>query len=132
MAYYKILQNGEKQLIYTAHDRQKQAARRALWRAFEDTHRRRLSNALLRRQIENYWRLYSSHGLQVIRDIIADHEKLEQELRRRLVLTLKWRYTGVYSPGVSATGEAEFVRRQLFDVQERLRYWRLCERMFMY
>ena len=131
MAYHKI-QNGKRQLVYTASDRKKQEARRALWRAYEDAPRRRLSNALLRRQIENYWRLYSSDGLQVIRDNIEDLLQLERELRKRLALTLKWRYAGVYSPGISATGEAEFVRRQLFDVQERLRYWRLCERMFMY
>ena len=131
MAYHKI-QNGERQLVYTASDRKKHEARRALWRAFEDTPRRRLSNSAVKRQVENYWRLYSSHGLQVIRDNIADHEQLEQELRKRLALTLKWRYAGVYSHGVSATGCTDFVRRHLYDVQERLRFWRLCERMFMY
>ena len=131
MAYYKI-QNGERQLIYTARDRAKQAQRRALWRAFEDTPRRRLSDAAIKRQIESYWRLYSSDGLQVIRDNIEDLLQLERELRKRLALTLKWRRTGVHSPGVSATGDAGFVRRHLYDVQERLRFWRLCEQQYMY
>lgn len=118
MAYFRTLKSGQRQLIYTARDRQIQIARRA--NNAGRGHRREYNQALAKRTIAMHYALYNGQG-----SICAALDEIENDLRqirRKLVATLKWERRHIWSAEVHATGYVSEVRRIIVELERERRY----------